>query len=338
MRRALCFLWLVTLGMLHAQQTDFDQADFQRADSVAALYQGEDLKNLPLLSYKLSSPLTSQVEQFRAIYTWVSTNIESDHNYYLKNKKKRKQLQNDSLGLSNWNKQFRIKVFDRLLNEQRTVCTGYAYLVRELAALAGINCKIIDGYGRTVTANIGESSVPNHSWNAVQLNGKWYLCDATFSSGSYHYSENMFIPDYQDGYFLAEPELFAKSHYPLDTAWILMDEKPDFKSFLEAPLIYKYAFKHQLIPVEPQAMNLELAKHEQLRFLFKAPESLNTDALKLVFVSGTQISTFKPDVGRTQEGLLEISYRLGRTGKFDVHLQFGEEDIVSYVLRVKRRN
>ena len=32
-------------------------------------------------------------------------------------------------------------------------------------------------------ANVGGTGVANHSWNAVQLNSNWYLCDATWSSG-----------------------------------------------------------------------------------------------------------------------------------------------------------
>ncbi|WP_041263622.1 hypothetical protein [Bernardetia litoralis] len=142
------FLWILFLFIttliqtkVQAQISDFENVNFRKADSVANHYKGESLKNLPLLSYNLTNSLPSQVEKFRAIYTWVSNNIENDYWGYVKNKQKRQQLQNDSLALYNWNKSFLPKVFEKLVKENKTLCTGYAYLIRELANMADINCE-----------------------------------------------------------------------------------------------------------------------------------------------------------------------------------------------------
>ena len=72
------------------------------------------------------------------------------------------------------------------------MCTGYAYLIKELCFLANIESEIIDGYARTVRSNIDALDMANHSWNAVKLNNKWYLCDATWSSG-YTLNKSIFI-------------------------------------------------------------------------------------------------------------------------------------------------
>lgn len=135
-----------------AQQTDFTSdvysGDLHRADSIANIYKGEDLYNLPLLVYKLTNTLESDVEKFRSIYTWVCSNIENEFWYYQKNKKKRKRYRNDSLALEEWNSYLLPLVFKKLREEKATLCSGYAYLVKEMAGFADIECEIIDGYGR----------------------------------------------------------------------------------------------------------------------------------------------------------------------------------------------
>src|SRR5690606_12898203 len=125
---------------------------------------------------------------------------------------------------------------------KKTMCTGYAYLIKEMCFLANIESKIIDGYGRTTASNVDSLETINHSWNAVKLNNKWYLCDATWSSG-YTLNNYLFIKDYNDGYFLTDPILFATNHYPIDKKWFLNItlEQSEFES---PPLVYGELFKH----------------------------------------------------------------------------------------------
>lgn len=88
---------LLSQWTIEAQISDFDNINFENADKTAYAYKGNDLTNLPGLAYNLTHNLSTDVEKFRAIYTWVSTNIESDYNGYRKNHAKRSKLQKDSL-------------------------------------------------------------------------------------------------------------------------------------------------------------------------------------------------------------------------------------------------
>ncbi len=337
MIRFFCIIFLCITGIAKAQLSDFGNVDFRKADSVANHYKGESLKNLPLLSYNLTNSLPSQVEKFRAIYTWVSTNIENDYWGYVKNRQKRKQFQDDSVALKNWNRSFSTKVFEKLVREQKTLCTGYAYLVTELANISNINCEIVNGYGKTANSNTDkEHSIPNHSWNAVQLDNKWYLCDATWSSGFFDVNKNEFVSEYNDGYFLAEPKLFIKNHYPLDKKWMLLENKPSLSDFLNAPLVYKYAFNYQLIPLEPQKMKMEIGKNETIIFLFESPDSLKTEAIELELVSGSSKYSQKPIISRTKEGFLELKYAFEKLGFYDVHIKNNNQYLVTYIVRVRR--
>jgi len=116
----------------HAQISDFNHIDFKNADSAAMACKDEGLTNLAELSFKLTSNLTTDVERFRAIYRWVCGNIANDYSLYLKNKRKRERFKTDSTKLKDWNDAFRKRLFKKLLSDKKTICTGYAYVVKEL--------------------------------------------------------------------------------------------------------------------------------------------------------------------------------------------------------------
>lgn len=337
--RICLFIFFLSLAFnLHAQKTDFADFDFHKADSIATLYKGSDLSNLPILAYQLTSPLESKAEQFRAIHSWVCTNISLDYWYFRKNKIKRQKLKNDSLALVEWNSYLLMKVFTKLLNENSTVCTGYAYLVKELSNLAGIKCEIIDGYGRSVNSNIGILEPPNHSWNAVELNNKWYLCDATWSAGFIEISNNKttYIKNYNDAYFLADPALFILDHYPIDTAWILLDQKPTLDAFIMAPLIYKEAYNHIIIPTIPMEMKLNARTNDSLIFTFSTKGIIQQDSISLILKSGTRTIVAIPIIISNGNEKLEFMYQFKKRGYYDVLMMIGEDKIVSYTCIVTK--
>lgn len=197
-----------------AQVTDFPATDFSRADSIAKRYTAHPLTDLKTLADKLTCPLSTEQEKFRAIYKWVCSNIEAD--YYLITLNKRNRTKWKGAKLARWNKKFNRMVFDKLQQEQKTVCTGYAYLIRELSFHAGLSCEIVNGYARHSGIDKNTVGITNHSWNVVQLNSKWYVCDATWSSGVFNLDAHQFVKKYDDRYFLMEPSLFSQSHYAVN--------------------------------------------------------------------------------------------------------------------------
>lgn len=321
-----------------AQARDFEEVNFVMADSIAEAYVGSELMNLPKLSYNLTHSLTSDVEKFRAIYTWVSRNITNDVNDYLLNKRKREKYQNDADALELWNKEFVKESFRKLLKYKRTVCTGYAYLVKELAYFAGIESVIVDGYGRTSGINLMEKSIPNHSWNAVKLDGKWYLCDATWSSGGMLPSAKFFVPDYNDGYFLADPKLFSLSHYPLDKKWILTEKEKTFDEFISGPLVYKYAFSYDVMPLVPSVMKKVIQKHDSVTFGFQLGDMSIVDKLSLEVARGNSPRSYTPEIVVEENGMVTLNHVFSSKGTFDVHLKVDDDYLATYVVEVKRIN
>lgn len=321
---------------IEAQISDFKNINFKNADKIAFAYKGNDLNNLPELAYNLTNNLPSDVEKFRAIHTWVCTNIEGDYNGFRKNLAKRNRFQNDSLEQNKWNKSFSIQVFKKLAKERKTICTGYAYLIKSLSNLANINCEIIDGFGRNESSADSELKVPNHSWNAVQLNNKWYLCDPTWSSGSYNLTKFTFEFNYNDGYFLAHPELFAKDHFPSDNKWFLLNEKTLFSEFVKAPIVYGDAYIYGVFPIEPSMMRLEVEKNKEVTFILKDLKGIDITTIFLQLDLGNSMQFIQPKVERLQNDTVKIKYTFNSVGLYDVHINVKNHPICTYVIKVKK--
>jgi transglutaminase/protease-like cytokinesis protein 3 len=212
---AFTFAWIAVSAS--AQISDFEDADFKKADSMARSYPHHSLYDLKALADKLTVSLNRDEEKFRAIYTWVCLNIKNDYELYSINKHQH-VVRKSKAELDAWYKEFSKVMFQRLLHERKTICTGYAYLVKELSTQIGISCIAVDGYGLTSGTKV---KYPNHTWNAVNLNGKWYLCDPTWSSGKIDSESKQFVNRYNDSFFLTDPKIFNRNHYPLDEKWKL---------------------------------------------------------------------------------------------------------------------
>ena len=78
MKNILFYIAIFFLNSAIAQVSDFKDIDFTIADNTAMLHEGKSLENLPVLAHHLTSHLKTDVEKFRAIYTWVCKNIQGD--------------------------------------------------------------------------------------------------------------------------------------------------------------------------------------------------------------------------------------------------------------------
>lgn len=253
------FVALLTIAipaLVCAQTDDIRLRDFSMSDSVAAKYAGHSLDNLPLLSHLLTQHLPDDALKFRAIFKWVCENIENDYQLFTENQRQRSKIK-DVQQLKEWNATMQKRMFATLLKKRSTVCTGYAYLIKELSQFAGITAEIVDGYGRTVAANIGGEGVMNHSWTAVLLEDRWYLCDATWASGVIDVSQKQFVRKYDDAYFLSEPHYFIRNHYPANLRWTLLETNPSLETFLNRPIVYSKAYHHKILPQNPDLFDLD---------------------------------------------------------------------------------
>lgn len=332
----LYILFFILAFQTNAQIADFNHINLKKADSIALTCKNENLNNLPFLTHQLTSGLNTDVERFRAIYKWVCSNIKNDYKLYYKNDRKRKKYQNDSINLISWNNGFRKTLFNTLIKKKRTICTGYAYLIKELAELSNLECKIINGYGKTSSTTKEDLNIPNHSWNAVKLNNKWYLCDATWASGIQNPITMNFEFQYNNGFFLTNPELFAINHYPKDSKWLLIKKQVlSFKTFLDGPILYNNAFENLANHKSPSKMHHNVQKNENVAFEYQLKKHRTKEHITLLIDNGFKTQRTKPSSITIKNNSLTFNHSFTSTGFYDVHLYFGDDLISTYTFKVK---
>lgn len=309
--------------------------NYKKADSIAALHYGRDLHNLSLLAADLTKDLSTDKEKFRALFSWVCHNIEVDHLQFKRIEKNRYRLRFDSLKLNEYDRVQGPLTIIKLHQTKRTVCTGYAYLLASMAEIIGIECKIINGYARTANSEDRSRDFPNHSWNAVKLDGKWQLCDPTWSSG-YSYVQGSlayFETDYNEGYFLCPPKFFALNHIPQNPKWLL-DSSIDKSHNQDGPLVYGAAFKNQIFPDNGEKMIRECARRDSIYFNFQSLKKLESQEFYIQISNGFNSREMELRNLASSENSLRFNHVFEKSGIYDVHILANTDVLASYTLTV----
>ena len=138
------------------------------------------------------------------LYQWVAENIYYDYDYYYK---RSSEIAYDSGGV---------------LANKRSVCAGYASLLKDLILAQGIPCMEVNTYALGVNTN-GGSFATNTEWAAVMnsnhehvaawVNDRWVVMDVTWDSNN-KYQDGEFHPKAPNGYYYFDitPEAFALDH------------------------------------------------------------------------------------------------------------------------------
>ena len=112
------------------------------------------------LSNQICAGLASDYDKVRAVYDWVTANIEYDYAYY------------------NGQKQ-EVSVYpEEVLDSRLTVCDGYARLTQALLQAQGIPALRVVG-----PAN-GARGWEDHAWNLAYVEGRWIYLETTWGSPS----------------------------------------------------------------------------------------------------------------------------------------------------------
>ncbi len=149
----------------------------------------------------------TEEDKVHAVYAWVANNI---------------QYSTDSLHrvILNEDRDEKVSIAFR---RKKGVCENFAAIFNDICIKSGLRSFVIDGY-----TNMDRSgNKAGHAWNAVSINNKWYLYDATWDAG--FATNSGFAGQSGPQYFQLTPQEFIQSHIPFD---------PLFQ-FLNYPLTYQ---------------------------------------------------------------------------------------------------
>ena len=153
-----------------ASLSAYDRAIYDRASAVLA---------------EVLSDGMSGYEKERAVYAWLTANVEYDYDHY----SLFVQVSRDSFTPYN------------PLVEGKGVCLGFASTFQLLMDMAGVECLTVVG--------AAFDSREDHAWNMVRLEGEWYCVDATWDTG---------VPEGYWSYFNVTSDYMAASDHQWDYA------------------------------------------------------------------------------------------------------------------------
>ncbi|XP_066263827.1 uncharacterized protein [Branchiostoma lanceolatum] len=156
----------------------------------------------------------SDMEKARATWRWVTARIEHDVPAFLSGS-------------------FPDMTPEAVFTRRSAICSGYSALYKKMCSIAGLRCEEIWGKSKGVGYRVGRrfKEECDHTWNAVEIDGRWYLLDCTWGTGVVDIQRKNFTFKYQEDRFLTDPEMMVLDHLPLDDKWQLLEEPKTLDQF-----------------------------------------------------------------------------------------------------------
>lgn len=178
--------------------------DFSKIDELSKKVPATESRKVETLAEQLNKNANSDLEKVRAYYIWITHNINYDIKTFFSNNPNPKTKATDAL------------------KRKLAICQGYSELFKELCKHSNIPCEIISGYSKGYGFNPKRKLTnSDHAWNAVFVQNKWQLVDATWGAG-YVNEKRKFVKKYFEEFFLADPKVFILKHLPTDPMWQLL--------------------------------------------------------------------------------------------------------------------
>ena len=149
-----------------------------------------------------------------------------------------------------------------------TFCSGFSRLYKDFSDYLNLEVECVICYAKGEDYNLGKKMTSaNHEYNVIKLNNQWYPIDSAWVAR--HIKEKKYIKNYIELYFLANPELLIKTHFPADDIWQLTKKKYTLEEFLKWPRIYSYFYTLGFEKFFPEEGLIELKDKNIQKFLPK---------------------------------------------------------------------
>ncbi len=203
--RRLVIGWLILAHLVFGVALADEGSILPMIDEHALDVPEEAESSLEDLAEYLSAPARNDEERARAIYRWITANVDYD--------------------VAGMTTARRDRTAEEVLADGKGVCSEYSSLFSRLCELSGLEAVVISGYGKgygyTVGSKVQDRS--NHAWNGVKIDGEWRLVDSTWGAG-YLDPQEGFVERFEEFFFLAPPEELIWTHLPQDPNWQLLDD------------------------------------------------------------------------------------------------------------------
>jgi len=144
---------------------------------------------------------------------------------------------------------------------RKGVCAGYANLMAAMAK--AMNEEVVVVVGDSRDSERGDKLAGGgHAWNAACIEGRWYLIDVTWDSGTT--SRAGFTRRYRTDYLLPPAEVMIEDHFPENSSWQLLPEAISQGDFLRQPMLRPAFHAAGLTLVQPHRASNETGERAQV--------------------------------------------------------------------------
>ncbi|WP_299064426.1 transglutaminase domain-containing protein [uncultured Polaribacter sp.] len=208
--------------------------NFNKVDNLVSQYPKftkiEDLTN------QIEKDFTSDENKARAAFYWLAKNIRYNLKEYYNPKQRSYQFKYSSEEEKISKLQaIKDKLVSTTFKTKTGVCEEYAQSFKKICDLLGLEAAVISGYVRNSPKEIGRpKKYSNHAWNAVKLNNKWLILDATWAAG--HLINGKWIRKFNNYFYNMPKDKIFKTHYPEDSLWVLRFGSISKEEFYNQPI------------------------------------------------------------------------------------------------------
>ncbi|MFY0603649.1 MAG: transglutaminase [Flavobacteriaceae bacterium] len=204
------------------------------------------------LANRIESDFSTDIDKVRAAFKWITNNIRYNLAEAMQPNKTVIQFKYSS-EKERLEKIQEIK--DNIVKEaffsKLGVCEEYAQSLKKVCDLLDIEAIVLTGYVRNSAYEINRvPNTTNHAWNAVKVNNRWMLIDATWSSGSV--LNGRWQKNFNDYFFDVDFKKIGYTHYTDDRKWNILLNQPSLSDFYSQPIYGKYFLKSNLGVIAPK--------------------------------------------------------------------------------------
>lgn len=257
LRLSFLFLSILLTVSLFAREVDWtayaDRATIQSDDPAE-------------LAARVTDGLAGEGEKAAALFYWVTHNVAYDVRQMEQIVADRAANRRRSYTASEYKNLLRKRLLTTL-KKGKGVCDNYARLYRALCEAAGLEAVFVPGNARANLMMPGSLGI-GHAWNAVRVDGEWWLVDCTWGAGLVN-DKGKFEYRFRPAYFAPDPASMSYSHFPREAKWQLLEEPVDQEAFLARPAVRTGFLRYGLHDLSQPTYEIYARRGKDLELRFR---------------------------------------------------------------------
>ena len=226
----------------------------------------------------------------------------------------------------------------------KTLCSGYARLFKNIGEYIRLEIQCVSCYSKGLGYEPGQTlTSTNHEYNIIKLDNKYRPIDCTWGAGTIQ--EKKFVKHLNEFYFLTDPELLIKTHFPANDRWQLTEKKYTLSDFLKWPQVFENFYAFGFNKYFPEEGFIELNSNTQNFIIWGNNISKNEASCNIFLLEGN-IYQQQLNLDRIKflEDKIEFDFIFNKKGRYKIKL-FANNDkgkvthnIMTYIVDVQKES